>query len=323
MASIKQHRQFSPVYHRGRGGGGGANTDSYALNKTCTKCNVKLIKHRPNLYCEICSTVKHHVCQGLSKNEARYILENTVNGWICRDCIVDILPVNACTSTRPFKTPSTPSFRAKCQCCNGMSYNQKNIKTCPWCDKICCKKYINFSLGCNICCEQMIPGFRVNCYELIGNFYCKNSAIFNPYSSHNHINHVGDQILREEENNALWNEISESLLNCDYKQPKNIQSAKHNEPNIFSLNIRSLHKNLTTICDNVSDYQKYDILCFNETNCNPDKLANGLDDLMIEGFHSPIVQSPVRNSDRGGGLPDWPSMLTRKSVLMKIFKQLT
>ena len=249
-----------------------------------------------------CITDLTNVCEGLSKNDARYVLENTMNGWICKDCIVDILPVNACTYSRRLQASSTSSFRAKCQCCNGMSYNQKNIKKCPWCDKICCNKCINNSLGCNICCDQMIPGFRANCYELTGDFYCKNSAIFNPYCNHNHINLIGDQISREEENNVLWNEISESLQNCEYKQPKNIKSAKQNELNIFSLNIRSLQKNLANICDNVSEYQKYDLLLFNETNCNADKLANGLDDLMIEGFHPPIVQSPVRSTDRGGGL---------------------
>ena len=287
---------------RVHGGGGMMNVNGHVVKKTCTTCNSKLLRHRPNLYCNYCNTVKHYLCQGLSKTEAQYILENTVHDWICRDCIVDILPVGACASTRTIKVPTTPRFKAKCQCCSGMSYNQKNIETCPWCDKLCCKKCSNNSLGCNNCCEQMMPGFRANCYELIGEFYYKNNAIFNPYSNQHNINLIGDQISREEENNALWNGISETLLNCNYKQPKNIKNVKHNELNIFSLNIRSLNKNITIIRDNIIEYQKYDLLTFNETCCNTDKLANGLDDLLIEGFHPPIVQSPVRESDRGGGL---------------------
>ena len=285
----------------GGGRGGSVNVESNTAKKACSTCNSKLIKHRPNLYCSYCNTVKHFRCQGLSKTEAQFILESTVNEWICRDCIVDILPVGACVSRRN-KAQTTPKFKAKCQCCSRMSYNQKNISTCLWCDKLCCKKCNNKSLGCNNCCEDMMPGFRANCCELIGDFYYKNNAIFNPYSNQNNINLIGDQISREEENDASWNEISEILLNCNYKQPKNIKSAKHNELNIFSLNIRSLNNNIDNIRENVIEYQKYDILCFNETNCSTDKLANDLDDLFIEGFHPPIVQSPVRKSDRGGGL---------------------
>ena len=289
-------------------GGGGVrgsewpNVKRYEINRTCSNCCAKLLKHRPNLFCSICNTTKHYRCQGMSKTEAQHTLNNTVNGWICKECIVDILPVNACTNTRTVKVSTIPSFRAKCQCCGGMSYNQKNTKNCPWCLELCHIRCVNNSLGCDKCCEQMIPGFRVNCYEIIGEFYYKSSAIFNPYSNQHHTNFIGDQISREQENDSLWNEISDSLMNCEYKQPKNIKFPKQNELNVFSLNIRSLHKNLSAIQDNVSEYQKYDILCFNETNCNTDKLANGLDDLLIEGFHPPIVQSPVRSTDRGGGL---------------------
>ena len=272
------------------------------VNNTCSKCNVKLLKYRPNLYCSLCNTVKHYRCQGLSKTEAQHTLNITMNDWICKECIVDILPVNACTITRADKVSTMPNFKAKCQCCGGMSYNKKNTRTCPWCLELCHSRCVNGNLGCVKCCEQMIPGFRVNCYELIGDFSHKNSTIFNPYSNQHHTNIIGDRISLEQECDSLWNEISHTLINCEYKQPKNIKYAKQNELNVLSLNIRSLYKNLNAIHDNVSEYQKYDILCFNETNCNTDKLANGLDDLLIEGFHPPIVQSPVRNTDRGGGL---------------------
>ena len=284
----------------GRVGGGGG--DRPKLNNTCSKCNVKLLKYRPNLFCSICTTVKHYRCQGLSKAEAQYIFNSTANNWICKECIVEVLPVGACANARTAKRLTTPSYKAKCQCCGGMSYNEKNTKSCPWCLEICHIRCVNNSLGCDKCCEQMIPGFRVNSYEITGDYHHKNSAIFNPYSNQHHTNILGDQISREQDNDSLWNEISDSLMNCEYKQPKNIKFPKENELNIFSLNIRSLNKNLNAIQDNVSEYQKYDILSFNETNCNTDKLANGLDDLLIEGFHPPTVQSPARSTDRGGGL---------------------
>ncbi|KAL5255482.1 hypothetical protein ACHWQZ_G010902 [Mnemiopsis leidyi] len=47
---------------------------------------------------------------------------------------------------------------------------------------------------------------------------------------------------------------------------------------------------------------KFDVLCFNETNCCSSKLPNGMRDLEIDGFFEPIVQEPVRKSGKGGGL---------------------
>ena len=44
------------------------------------------------------------------------------------------------------------------------------------------------------------------------------------------------------------------------------------------------------------------VLCFNETNCDPDKLPFGANELNIVGFHPPIVQAPSRDSGKGGGL---------------------
>ena len=92
------------------------------------------------------------------------------------------------------------------------------------------------------------------------------------------------------------------MIKCKYKQLKHVTVPKNNELNVLSLNIRSLNKNVQIINDNALEFQKYDVLCFNETNCNLDKLPNGIDDLNIEGFHPPIIQAPARSSCRGGGL---------------------
>ena len=43
------------------------------------------------------------------------------------------------------------------------------------------------------------------------------------------------------------------------------------------------------------EFQKFDVLCFNETSCKLDNLANGSDDLLIEGFHYPIIQINYHN----------------------------
>jgi exonuclease III len=151
----------------------------------------------------------------------------------------------------------------------------------------------------------MIPGFHVYSHELLGNISSINHArdnIFNPYSHENNMNLVGDRIANEEENNAIWHELSDFLLRCTYTLPIHATLANPNELSVLSLNIRSLQKGLPSITDNLDHFSKYDVLCFNETNCDFSKLPNGIDDLMIEGFHPPVLQAPSRKTCRGGGL---------------------
>ena len=273
---------------------------SLSAKNVCEKCDVRLPKNRPKLICSYCNHAKHYRCQNLSKADAWSIIDNKKLDWICYECFSDMLPVNAVNIINRSK-PSINHFKAKCQSCGGQSYSPKNLLTCPWCDQLSHLKCVNNSLGCNNCCDNMIPGFRVYNHELYGNIG-HNNFIFNPYSQSNYSNLIGDRIANEEENSAVWNEISEFLIRCKYKQPKNINEPKSNELNVISLNIRSLHKNLPYINDNISNYQKYDVICLNETNCNIDKLANGISDLLIEGFHPPIIQDPARSTCRGGGL---------------------
>ena len=54
--------------------------------------------------------------------------------------------------------------------------------------------------------------------------------------------------------------------------------------------------------DEIDQYIKFDILCFNETSCDPDKSAGGIADFELEGFQTPILQKPSRASGKGGGL---------------------
>ena len=68
------------------------------------------------------------------------------------------------------------------------------------------------------------------------------------------------------------------------------------------MNIRSLNGKITEIRDNVSHYAKFDVLCLNETNCDPKNLPFGGNELELEGFHAPILQAPARSSGKGGGL---------------------
>ena len=207
---------------------------------------------------------------------------------MCNECTLDALPVNA--AERPKREPNrAPRVRYTCYSCTGNSYKLSNVRQCPWCDNLCHLKCLNASLGCNTCCQEMIPGFGYRNYELFDNLN-DNSTIFNPFSETSHCNMIGDRNSNEEENSAMWNEISNFLDKCTYKQSTQIQPSTSSELNVLYLNIRSLTKNVDTINDNIREYQKFDVICFNETSCKLDRLANGLDDLLIEGFHPPIIQ---------------------------------
>ena len=95
--------------------------------------------------------------------------------------------------------------------------------------------------------------------------------------------------------------MSDLMINCKYKMAKNIPQTKSNELGVLSLNIRSVHKNLQAILDNNTEYDKYDVMYLNETCSNVGKLDNGLNDLIIDGFHPPVHQAPVRASYKGEG----------------------
>ena len=148
----------------------------------------------------------------------------------------------------------------------------------------------------------MIPGFNYYSFELLDAGINNNNYIFNPYSNTSRVNMIGDCIANEEENNTYWNELSEQLIQCRYKSPENIQQADAKELGVLALNIRSIHKNIQAINDRNTEFNKYDVICLNESCCNLEKLLNGIDDLIIEGFHPPIHQAPARNSCKGGGL---------------------
>ncbi len=271
----------------------------------CDKCTVRIPLSHRKLVCGICRNVQHYRCSKLSKTDVESIINTPHYDWSCYECISAILPLNACvveTEQAISSRKSRAQFKTACHACNHMSYKQHNIAICPWCSNKCHKKCIMGSLGCIKCCDNLIPGYRCHAFELLDIGSRVNSKIFNPYDRNNHVNHIGDQIRNEEENNAVWNELSEQLVRCRYQLPKNIEIANDNELGILTMNIRSVHKNLQSINDRNTEFNVYDVISLNETCCNIEKLPNGLDDLTIEGFHPPVYQAPARASCRGGGL---------------------
>ena len=125
--------------------------------------------------------------------------------------------------------------------------------------------------------------------------------MYDPYDRSSLINQIGDKISSEEES-SVWSEISNKLKECEYIDPAQIKAANSNELMCLSYNIRSLYKNIDTIRENISHFSKFDVICFSETSCDIDSLPNGITDILLENFHAPVIQKPVRSSNRGGGL---------------------
>ena len=83
--------------------------------------------------------------------------------------------------------------------------------------------------------------------------------IYNPYDRRHLINEIGN-IMDEEQDLEYWNDISEILVNCSYKQQKHVKSSSLEELKIFSLNVRSLVKTIDHFREEIETYSKYDIL---------------------------------------------------------------
>ena len=266
----------------------------------CDACNAKIPKHQPLLFCDICSKYKHLKCEKLTKSQAKHIISTGLL-WTCSQCIGEILPINA-TENSKIKIQNAVKVKVKCASCPGYSYSLKNVKTCQWCDGKVHAKCWKGELGCKTCCESMYPGYYAYTYELNGIENCKNNLLYNPYSSTHFTMQLGNDLDNEENANNIWNDISDFLVSCKYKQIEKIEVNSTNELNLLSLNIRHLRDKIDQLRENVIDYQKFDILCFNECNLIKEKLPNGLNDISLEGFHEPILQNPYRASGKGGGL---------------------
>lgn len=282
--------------------------NNHVTNYKCYTCKVRIPKHRPLLRCWICQAVKHYKCNSLSKNEALSLLvEGHANNWSCFDCISGILPI-ACAPDNDTTSPTLKSKRDRkfetCVACNKPT-SDISLTYCHWCDNPCHSKCVKQSLGCLNCCVNIIPGYFYEARELIGRYYDPD-IIFNPYDSNLLTNqiHTGHTIDDNDspDDDMFTDLISEHLNNCNYQTPKQTQPAKSDELRILSLNIRSLTKHIDYLKENIDHFGKFDVICLNETSCNTASLANGINDLILEGFHTPLIQNPHRTSNRGGGL---------------------
>ena len=267
----------------------------------CDKCSTKIPKTHPKLYCTSCNKIKHLACQNLTKADANHII-NLKLPWTCKDCIFQILPINACSVPKRDKATAPNKFKIQCSACDGFSYSPKNVRKCEYCEQQVHAKCWNQTLGCTKCCEDIIPGFHFYSYELLGDPYLKNNKTYNPYINAHYTQQIGELLENEDECNQAFSHASELLINCKYKQPSVVSPPNDFELSTFSLNIRTLVNKIGTLRENISLYEKFDVLLFNETNCIEEKLPNGISDITLPGFHDPILQSPIRSTGKGGGL---------------------
>ena len=269
----------------------------------CDKCSVRIPKNRPQLKCDNCEKIKHFKCNGLSKMEAFDIIQNHPY-WTCQDCIFNILPINVAHNIK--------DVLEKCDACSLKIKGSSVVSTCPWCNGRCHKNCLNGQLGCTKCCSDTIPGFGQYAHDLLGETYLNSRPLFNPWDQEHIINQLG---LRENFINEQpgLEEVSSKILHCEYSTLKSLPSSCDGSPRILSLNIRSLTKNIDKLKENILVLlEKCDIICLCETNLKfetlPDgllkfeSLPNGLNDITLNGFHDPILQSPYRKSGKGGGL---------------------
>ena len=281
-------------YHRRRG-----NNSNTVI---CDTCNVRIPVNYPKLFCSLCDKLKHARCQNLTKQEANEIVNNRATDWVCFACISSILPVNAhCRVKREENISRAPKYKQKCGACLGYPYSPNNVN-CNWCLSACHKNCVKGKLGCLKCCESMMPPYNYNIWELYDEPSLTNNGVFNPYDSKKLATDIGDTVCSEIEQNCVWQEISEFMINCKYRQLKDTAEPKPNELKILNLNIRSLYKHIDSLRDNLDNLQKYDVVCFNETMHDLTKLPNGIDSLLLEGFLRPKLRPPNRKSNKGG---DW------------------
>ena len=126
--------------------------------------------------------------------------------------------------------------------------------------------------------------------------------MYNPYQTSHFTQQIGELLQNEQECNQAFNDASEFLVKCKYKQPSIIATPGKSELSILSLNIRTLNNKIETMRENIGLYEKFDVLLLNETNCIKEKLPHGISDITLPGFYDPIAQNPLRISGKGGGL---------------------
>ena len=267
--------------------------NSNTVNKGCNSCTKRFLNYKNYLFCSSCKYFSHSKCNGITKTEASIILANKQlhERWTCKPCTRTL-----CTSTtEPKLAPSifSPLATTCYVCTNPIG---KRLSNCTLCNNTVHPKCNNGSLGCSTCRDSIFPletDLLTDCSMKTENL------LFNPYDPSTSNNLIGNTDF-ELNTCELMETLSQNLKNCRYTNLKNFKT-KTNELSILSLNIRSLKTNHHKLQDLEDELSKFDIICLQETGIDPSLIFNK-NFYDLNGFHPPLLQKPVRESSKGGGL---------------------
>ena len=271
---------------------------------SCKSCNKRILDRKSHICCCICMRKYHPICANLTPSDIN-LLKTTglYNTWSCYSCNIEIFPRvlldTTSTDSKNSKHTTTKSHTIR-EFCNTCSKIGNKLESCELCGLKSHIRCFAGTLGCKCCLRNIYPGYDVNVNELF-RVTCSNNVRFNPFNTDSDVNNIGFTDLFDNHTED-WSTYSELLDNCKYFEPSGVKSRLSGELKVFSLNIRSLKDKITTLNDDIDNFSKYDLLCFNETNTSPDKLPFEGKELELKKFHPPIIQAPARSSNRGGGL---------------------
>ena len=263
--------------------------------KTCKKCCKSITKNTSLVTCAICNESKHPSCQNLTNRDVTYIIESGQK-WACLECNTDRKSEMSNDMITSNDLKIAANCKIQCSCCQGFSYKTYLVSNCIWCNRTVHNK-CNSTLGCLDCRKDMIPGFSVETWELFSDHNDRyNNLVHNPYHREHFTNLIGDKIQNKDHCDETWGDISDFLVNCKYKQFRNISKLTDSNLRILSLNIQGLFSKMSSLRDDLENFDKYDILCFNETNT----VSNKSEDILLEGFHKPFIQDSLKKIGKMG-----------------------
>ena len=260
------------------------------MRHNCHVCHDRLLNYKDYLCCSLCNKFSHSKCNGLSKTDASLIMhDNTLlSEWSCKLCTTSSpLPIN---EHMPVNSDTDPITSKKCHCCNNLL--GKRYSLCDYCDKRVHNRCFKHHFGCISCKNDIFPRDT----DIFSG--PMNDLVFDPFNPEHAFNSIGEDTSSDSE---LLLALSKNLNKCKYTTIDHL-SSKQDEFSILSLNIRSLKSNFDKLKDSEDILSlKFDIICLQETNIDPLSLFNP-QFYDLKGFHSPLLQRPVRNSGKGGGL---------------------
>ena len=273
-----------------------------ARNKSCEGscwyCSKKIQAQKSSIICSCCDKIQHAKCANLTPNDLKLLNNcNQLKNWSCFSCNKTLIPffdTHVGRPAPPLKSHAQHSKIITCIVCSKIG-NSNTMTPCWICDSKVHQKCSLNDLGCKGCFNDTFPGTITMCDSL------RLNDRFNPYCKKSTTTYVAEYGLHEPSESNSWDTQAQILNKCNYTSSSRF-SRNESQTHIFSTNIRSLIKSIDRFRENIDFYSKFDILCFNETNCNVANLPFQGNELALDGFHAPFLQAPTRDSNKGGGL---------------------